>query len=165
MSEKFTFFWRSNSPFSQWYMQSFSLDGITFNCAEQAMMYGKAVLFHDREIAEKVLKTAEPREQKQLGRLVNNFDDKIWKEKSKHIVYAANKAKFTQNQELLKALFRTAGTTLVEANPYDKIWGIGLAEEDSRARDRKQWMGSNLLGESLTEPREELMSKQDNGTT
>lgn len=31
------------------------------------MMYGKAVLFHDREIAEKVL---EPREQKQLGRLV-----------------------------------------------------------------------------------------------
>nr|WP_281274574.1 NADAR domain-containing protein [Brevibacillus nitrificans] len=47
--------------------------GITFNCAEQAMMYGKAVLFHDRKIAEKVLKAAEPREQKQLGRLVKNF--------------------------------------------------------------------------------------------
>ncbi|WP_327933189.1 NADAR family protein [Brevibacillus centrosporus] len=88
--------------------------GITFNCAEQAMMYGKAVLFHDREIAEKVLITVEPREQKQLGRLVKNFDDKIWKEKSKRIVYAAYKAKFTQNQELLKALIRAAGTTLVE---------------------------------------------------
>nr|WP_301171882.1 NADAR family protein [Brevibacillus nitrificans] len=85
--------------------------GITYNCAEQAMMYGKAVLFHDREIAEKVL---EPREQKQLGRLVKNFDDKIWKEKSKRIVYAANKAKFTLNQELLKALIRAAGTPLVE---------------------------------------------------
>lgn len=40
--EKFTFFWRSESAFSQWYPSSFTVDGITYNCAEQYMMRQKA---------------------------------------------------------------------------------------------------------------------------
>jgi len=41
-AEKFFFFWKSKSPFSQWHEAQFVVDGIEFNCAEQYMMYRKA---------------------------------------------------------------------------------------------------------------------------
>ncbi|MGC5328305.1 NADAR family protein [Brevibacillus sp. SYSU BS000544] len=156
MNEQFTFFWRSKSPFSQWYKASFELNGITFSSAEQAMVYGKALLFKDIEIAAQILSANEPREQKRLGRHVKNFDRSIWESHCKQIVYEANKAKFSQNPELLTALLHTGETTLVEASPDDAIWGIGLAEEDPRAKHRSQWKGTNWLGEILTQLREEL---------
>ena len=39
----------------------------------------------------------------------------------------------------------------------DKIWGIGLAEDDPRAWNKKSWNGKNLLGEVLTRVRNKLM--------
>ena len=39
----------------------------------------------------------------------------------------------------------------------DRIWGIGLDEEDTRAWNKKTWMGQNLLGEILTRVRDKLM--------
>lgn len=40
--EKFFFFWKSKSPFSQWHTAEFVVDDVEFNCAEQYMMYRKA---------------------------------------------------------------------------------------------------------------------------
>ena len=40
--EKFFFFWKSKSPFSQWHKAEFVVDDVEFNCAEQYMMYRKA---------------------------------------------------------------------------------------------------------------------------
>ncbi len=54
----------------------------------------------------------------------------------------------------------TKGTTLVEASPRDTIWGIGLGARTKKAVDRKQWRGSNWLGEALTQVREELLIKE-----
>ena len=62
---------------------------------------------------------------------------------------------FFQNPELKEALLSTAGTTMVEASPFDRIWGIGLTEKNPHAQDRNQWRGRNLLGKILTEVREE----------
>jgi predicted NAD-dependent protein-ADP-ribosyltransferase YbiA (DUF1768 family) len=44
----------------------------------------------------------------------------------------------------------------------DKIWGIGLAANDYRARNRKSWRGKNLLGQALTEVRDELIQEEKN---
>jgi hypothetical protein len=87
---------------------------------------------------------------------VKNFDDAIWKAQRLAIVKAGSTAKFTQNADLRALLLATAGTTLVEASPYDRIWGIGLAASNPLAQDPKTWRGQNLLGKILTELRDEL---------
>lgn len=156
MSE-YTFFFTEASPFSQWFRCSFTVDGNTFNCAEQFMMHGKAVLFADAEVADKILAADHPREHKALGRKVRDFDDKVWRRERETIVMAGNRAKFSQNPELRELLLAAKGT-LVEASPYDKIWGIGLAASDPRANDPTQWKGQNLLGQILTRLRDELAS-------
>lgn len=157
---RFTFFFTEASPFSQWYRCSFTVDGHTFNCAEQYMMHGKATLFGDSETATKILAADHPREHKALGRKVTAFDDATWKRERERIVRAGNHAKFTQNAELRELLLATEGTTLVEASPYDKIWGIGLAATDPRAQDPAQWKGQNLLGKILTELRDQLLAER-----
>jgi ribA/ribD-fused uncharacterized protein len=153
----YTFFFTEKSPFSQWYRCSFTVDGRAFNCAEQYMMYGKALLFADAAVGEKILAADHPKEHKALGRKVKGFDDQIWRRERLGIVLAGNRAKFTQNAELLELLLATRGTTLVEASPYDRIWGIGLAATDPRAQDPATWRGQNLLGKILTELRDELL--------
>jgi ribA/ribD-fused uncharacterized protein len=154
----YTFFFTEAAPFSQWYRCVFTEGGHTFNCAEQYMMHGKALLFDDADSAAKILAADHPREHKALGRKVKNFDDAKWKRGREAIVLAGNRAKFTQNKELLELLLATQGTALVEASPYDKIWGIGLAATDPRAQDPKQWKGQNLLGKILTTLRDELVA-------
>jgi ribA/ribD-fused uncharacterized protein len=163
--EKFTFFYTSSSPFSQWHPSEFDVDGITFNCCEQFMMYHKAILFGDKEYADEIMKSDDPREQKSLGRKVRNFDDKKWKAKCRDIVKRGNYAKFTQNAHLKDSLLATAGTTLVEASPRDTIWGIGLGAKNPKALNRKTWRGTNWLGQALTEVRDEIMSTTTTTTT
>ncbi len=158
MNTMYTFFFTEASPFSQWFRCSFTVGENTFNCAEQYMMHGKALLFDDAEVAVEVLAADHPRKHKALGRKVKRFDDLKWKAAREGIVLAGNRAKFTQNAELLDLLLATQGTTLVEASPYDKIWGIGLAASDPRAQDAKQWKGQNLLGKVLTQLRDELVA-------
>lgn len=159
--EKFTFFYRTESPFSQWHPADFEIGGVHYNCAEQYMMYRKAILFGDMEAAGKIQSALTPREQKEHGRHVRSFDKTLWEAHCKQFVYEANHAKFTQNPHLLKMLLATKGTTLVEASPTDRIWGVGLEEHDPRIKSRATWRGSNWLGEILTKLREDLLAGSD----
>ena len=159
ITDKYVLFWKTEDVFSQWHPSKFTLYGVTFNTAEQYMMYSKAITFGDAEAAAKALKTSDPREQKKIGRSVRNFDAAKWREVAKQIVYAGNKAKFEQNEEMLAQLLNTGDRELVEASPYDNIWGIGLDESDPDALDKSKWDGTNWLGEVLTELREELKKR------
>ena len=114
------------------------------------MMFQKAILFNDYETAEKILDTGNVRTQKELGRQVKGFDNGLWAVNCRRIVYEANKYKFAQNRQLLDELLATRGTTLVEASPYDTIWGIGMTKDDEGATDRSKWKGKNWLGHILT---------------
>ncbi|MFT4977939.1 MAG: ribA/ribD-fused uncharacterized protein [Myxococcota bacterium] len=159
--ERFTLFW--DGPFSQWTTAYFTIEGVEYSCAEQHMMAMKARFFEDLDTLSLIMEAESPSTQKRLGRLVEGFDADRWEEEEDNgmprcwnVVFQGNRAKFTQNPELLELLLDTAGTTLVEASPDDIIWGIGLSEEDPRAHDRSEWRGSNWLGEVLTELRDEL---------
>jgi ribA/ribD-fused uncharacterized protein len=158
MSGRFTFFFTEASPFSQWYRCTFTASELTFNCAEQYMMHGKAVLFGDADVAAEILAAAHPKQQKALGRKVKNFDDAVWKRERLNIVMAGSRLKYTQNEALKSQLLATAGTELVEASPYDRIWGIGLSAKDPRAQDPATWRGQNLLGKILTKLRDDLLA-------
>ena len=46
---------------------------------------------------------------------------------------------------------------MVESNPFDRIWGIGLAASDPRAQEKNTWLGQNLLGKVLDEIRDRLV--------
>ena len=164
---EFTFFWGSTSPFSQWHPLGFQLmepweNGgprveRRFDNAEQWMMAAKAAHFRDRERYGAILITPAPRAVKALGRLVTPFDPAEWKRVARDYVRAGNLAKFTQNATARAALLATGKSVLVEASPYDTIWGIGLAACHSDARTPARWRGTNWLGEVLMDIRSQLV--------
>jgi hypothetical protein len=155
--DKYTFFW--SGPFSQWYASEFKLNGEKFCTAEQYMMYMKAKLFGDEEIANQIMKTHNPKEQKALGRKVRNFDPVIWNKHADQIVFDGSYAKYTQNASLLALLLETDGSLLVEASPYDKIWGIGMSAAEADRVPPSKWKGENRLGIALTKVREKIVEE------
>lgn len=159
-NKKYTFFWQTESPFSQWHSSLFEVNGVRFKTAEHYMMWKKAMVFGDTDIAAEVIKSVHPRDTKALGRKVKGFDKDTWEQVCRTVVYEGNHAKFTQNEKLRKALMETGDTLLVEASPYDAIWGIGLKEADAKKIPAKDWPGTNWLGEVLTKLREDL-KKED----
>lgn len=158
MTEKFYFFWKHR--LSQWHMCDFSINGIVYNCAEQYMMSMKSKLFNDNDTYEKIMNSCSPREHQNLGRKVMGFDKKIWDENARKIVTKGNYHLFTQNKDQKELLLSTGTDTLVEASPYDKIWGIGLAANDIRALKRETWQGTNWLGQCLTKVRNRLQEEE-----
>ena len=140
-------------PFSNWHPSKFNIGSMEFSCTEQYMMYMKAMLFKDEEIARSIMKTTSPREQKALGRTVKNFSPARWNAIAKHVVFLGVDRKFKDNPDLLAELEKTKGTLLVEASPTDCIWGVGLEKEDKNIYDKSKWRGTNWLGEVLTDVR------------
>jgi len=161
---KYIYFWGhtekgdsvTKSCFSQWYESSFEEDGNNFRTAEHYMMYHKAKLFGDEEASKRVLEAKNPGEAKAIGRQVKNFDQELWTQKGFEIVVNANLAKFSQNENLQEFLLNTKDRVLVEASPVDKIWGIGLAQDNPKAENPNTWKGLNLLGFALMEVRDRL---------
>ena len=142
--------------FSQWHPTMLNLEGRSFVTAEQWMMFAKAKLFSDEATADAVCATADPAVQKRLGQQVAAFDQDVWDRWKVEIVYRGNLAKFAQNPGAARQLAVTAPAMLVEANPRDWIWGVGLALDDPQVREPSAWKGTNLLGRVLTLVRAEL---------
>lgn len=120
------------------------------------MMYKKALLFNDVDVAEMIMEQTSPRKQKFLGRQVRGYDDLIWMEKCRDIMVPALVSKFTQDSYSLNCMLDTGDSIIVEASPYDKIWGIGMTKDDPRATDPSKWEGKNWLGEVLMRARDEI---------
>lgn len=118
------------------------------------MMHVKALMFGDEVKAKQIMKSHDPREQKRLGREVKGFDPAAWAEVAVDLMVPALVEKFTQSKALLAEILSSGDDLIVEASPYDKIWGIGLAEDDPRALDQSQWQGTNWLGIALMKARE-----------
>jgi len=158
-------FWQTdntpNAIYSQWYKAPFTYDGIEFSCCEQFMMYCKAKAFGDDEKAEVILQDTNPHYMKHHGREVVNFKQDVWDSIKFSIVANGNKAKFSQNEELKKALIATGDKVIVEASPFDTIWGIGMLENSPDIVDDSKWQGQNLLGKALMQVRAELIKEAE----
>ncbi|KAJ6486783.1 hypothetical protein C8R45DRAFT_268428 [Mycena sanguinolenta] len=169
----YTFFWSTNHVngwASQWYPAPFTatvnIDGvdqeIKFLSNEHWMMLHKALLFSDYDAAKEVLSIdgtskQDMAEVKRLGRTVANFKEDVWVDNRERIVTEGTIHKFRQNPDLREKLFATGETMIVEASPYDKIWGIGCSE--ANALSGAKW-GLNLLGKALVEARRVLREEE-----
>jgi ribA/ribD-fused uncharacterized protein len=159
---KYVFFWNldknnlSAGCFSQWQKSYFQADGYKYCCAEQYMMGQKALIFNDSESFKKILAANHPKTIKALGREVKNFDGKEWDRVKYKVVLNGNFYKFTQNKEMRGILISTGNKILVEASPFDKIWGVGLDESNEKIYNPNYWKGENLLGFALMEVRDVL---------
>ena len=123
------------------------------------MMAEKARLFGDEQILSKILTANSPGLAKALGRKVKGFIPKIWDEHCFNIVINGNYAKFSQNSKLTDFILSTKQRILVEASPVDKIWGIGLSQDDPNIENPLMWRGKNLLGFALMNVRQQLQEK------
>lgn len=158
-TDRLVLFWKPPAPFSQWTRSTFRVDGVDYVCAEQFMMAAKARLFGDEATRAEILATDDPRAHRALGRKVAGFEQVTWERERSRIVIEASLAKFAAHPELLRALLATGEKVLVEASPFDRIWGIGRAPDDPLARDEAHWRGLNLLGRALMEARTQLRAR------
>ncbi|KAK5168091.1 uncharacterized protein LTR77_006659 [Saxophila tyrrhenica] len=179
-SDKPLFFFKEdeeNGIFCQWYRCHFTdpqLDGLTFNCAEQYMMYHKAMTFNDRLTAGLVMKATSPCKQKGFGQQIAGFDGARWNQVKSTVVQRGNYLKFTQcnNAASFKAddvgepaplkglLLATGERELAEASHFDRVWGIGFRADVALGVPRSRW-GENLLGKALMHVRGELQREAE----
>ena len=136
-----------------------------FFCTEQAFMWAKAKYFGDEEIAEKLLTEHDnnPMVCKQFGRLVKNYDDKMWNLVRYSFMLDVNMCKYQQDEKLKAKLLdpKFDGKTFVEASPTDRIWGIGLGEACPDVDDETKWQGKNLLGKVITQCRKTIKKDEN----
>ena len=162
---KYIFFWKpapagnvgvTKCCLGQWGDCRFTVDGVEYHTAEQFMMAQKALLFKDEKICAEIMAAKHPKQYKDLEQKVSGFVQKIWDENRCDIVIRGNVAKFSQNEDLKAFLLNTGDRVLVEASPFDRIWGIGMKEDDPKAENPTLWNGTNLLGFCLMEVRDIL---------
>lgn len=170
-SIKYLFFWGhqpshdgsiTKTCLSQWWKSDFTIETDTYCCMEQYMMAEKARLFEDDEVLNEIMESKHPKQIKELGRKVKNFDEKVWEQKRYSIILNGNYAKFIQNERLKEFLLGAKNRVIVEASPYDKIWGIGMSSDDEQINNPLKWKGLNLLGFALMEVRDELLRVCEN---
>lgn len=131
VTDKYVLFFGYDGPepecsLQQWYPSQFvENDPKTgkerhFKTSEQYMMYHKALLMGDEEIADKILATETPKEAKGLGREVRNFNQDVWSENCDRVVEEGQYLKFGQNEKLKKILIGTGERGIVETSPNDR---------------------------------------------
>ena len=127
---------------------------IAFRTAEHAFSALKAYKFGDADAIEQLKEAIRPSDAKHIGRNVRGFDNNRWTEVHYDAMRTVLLAKFTQNENHKKSLLETDSKIIVEASPYDCLWGVGREIVDRRLYSERTWRGQNLLGQCLMEVRD-----------
>ena len=112
------------------------------------------LLNDDKETFDKIIEETTPFGCKKFGRTVKNFNKVLWTQYleetnlDRNLPFQVLLQKFKNSEELTNLLLSTGTAILVEAAENDKIWGIGMKENDRLINDQTQW-GQNILGKSL----------------
>ena len=146
-----------HSPLSNFHKKKQRIQNKNYNCNEQFYMEKKALTFHDKETADKIMKCTDPAEIKRLGSNITNFSHDAWKTKKIEIMKVGLNAKFRQNEDIKHFLLNTDDTLIVEAS-NDRYWGAGFKKTNPKLWNRAEWFGKaeNQLGELLMELRREF---------
>lgn len=158
--DDYIFFW--GGILSNFYITPIIIDGILYNSSEQYFMKIKQETFDplNVQLGKDIMKENNPKNIKNFGRNVNNYQEDIWDQMRYNVMYKGVYEKFYQNKNLRDILLETENKILVESSPYDKVWGIGLNENEAKLIHPSKWEGKNLLGKVLMEVRKKLKNKK-----
>ena len=106
------------------------------------------------------MSVSDPVDMLRAGKRVD-IDQAAWADEEQTVMKTALREKFSQNPHLHEKLISTGKRHLVEANAYDKHWGVGVGLRDSNLQNKKAWVGKNLLGKLLDKMRKHLKSNDD----
>lgn len=150
-----------NGIFSAWHPCSIydhTIDVIA-SSAEQLFLIHKALTFDDSNAAKAIAATHDVHRQKEIGRSIQSYRDDLWSDIRVEISKAVNVLKFEQNDKLNDILCLTKEFELVYAASNDIIWGVGLSQGFSAIFEKENWIGQNLLGQSIMKARETILHK------
>ena len=96
--------------------------------AEQAFQFTKANFFKNYEVAASIMEMSNTTEMIQAGPKMQceSGNRKEWEQIADVVMMKILRAKFKQNPMLFEMLISTGSTILVDANPYDRYFGIGV---------------------------------------
>ena len=153
-------FFTGESPLSNHFISNQKVNGVLYHSNEQFYLASKAKFVDDMDSYDKIMAATTPGRCKVIshnikGELTHWNDTESFKVMKQGLM-----AKFSQNPALRSFLLTTANKQLVEANPRDPIWGVGLSlKQRDLIADIKNWKGANQLGKALQEVREHLIDK------
>ena len=150
-----TGFFRCHSKLSNHFRCVFNVPGVIYTSMEKFLMCEKARLFCDQEKLLEMQGEDNPVLIKQLGKEVKNFKQAVWESEIDNILATGLTAKFSQNEQLI-FLKATGETLLAEANPHDRLFGVGLSVHDKDLWKQEGWKGKKKLGVALMKVRDML---------
>lgn len=165
ITDKYVFFykdWIGNYQNTDFMYPSKETPIFNFTSTEQGFMYFKALYFEDYEKADEIYNTFNnPGLCRKLGRQVSGYDEESWSKIRYGVFYDLIYQKYLQDENLKKRLLDPIfdGKLFVEASPIDKIWGIGMDENNPNLLDESKWKGLNYLGQILTDVRNKLKTQ------
>ena len=149
-------FWHRESPFSNFYPSTFSIENITYSSVEEYFQCQKAEACDREDLVPQIRSVEDPAQQK---RLTYGLESPKWTDNRCAVMKRAVTAKFHQNEHLMKILLHTKDKILVEASPSDTFWGAGLSTRDINIKHPERWPGQNHLGKILAEVRQQYAPK------
>ena len=147
------------SPLSNFHPANFTVNGVHYTSSEQFIQHTKALLFNDYATAKKIINATNAMECKELSREILNFEKKnTWEENAKSKCKPGIFQKFYENSCLRDVLIHCTGDKQIIESAKDKFWGTGIPLQDDDCLNPRKWLsrGPGIMGEILTEIREEL---------
>jgi ribA/ribD-fused uncharacterized protein len=154
-------FWGKKDYLSNFYPSPFTVGGVEYPNNETYFMKMKQERYEpkNKNLGQQILDTDNPADVKKLGRKIKNFDEDDWSKVRYKVMKKGLKYKFKQNPKLMKKLLSTGDKLLVEASPYDKVWGVGLTA--AQVKRGEKFNGKNLLGKALMEIRAKYSHEEE----
>lgn len=153
-------FFGKDDVFSNFFVCGILIDGKSYSCTEQYYQSQKAEFFGDLGTYRFIMDTVVQREMKHLGARVRRFNARSWQSQKVAVMRRALDAKFRQHQSLADFLLDTGDSYLVEANPSDYFWGVGMAKTDEDIGVVDCHQGANMMGRLLMDLRGQLRSER-----
>ena len=138
------------------------IDGISYICNEQYIQCAKASMFGDDESVEKIMKTDNPHEIRNLGKNISGFYYWEWRQKVMSFMKKCMRQKFMNQLGAQRVLLRTGNKIIAEAS-RDTYWGSGTHITNESALDMEAWEGKNKMGEILMGIRNEIQQLAGTG--